>query len=234
MKINSICVGSDKLGHFFQQGADFRRTEVTAGRPAAEEESERSEGGGFGLISTGVFSNADQEANRQGGKFYSDLIARPTMTFSIANYISSKWSEVDNPNYYEDSVGHQVWANILTGYWSGQSLASTPTFPEVLLMQLNATAAGVVVGTFSVGGRTPLGRISNGVITYKTTTVRGNIAGVKTSSTPISGIHIEFDWTSDSESGKGFLDSMDERHLTGRWGRGASNTDGGAWNINHT
>lgn len=235
MKVNDICVGSDKLGHFFQQGATFQRTEASSGRPAAEEESERSEGGGYGLASTGVFSNADQEANRQGGKFYNDLIAAPTMTFAIARYISSRWSEVDNPNFYEESVGHQVWANTLTGYWTGQSKNPPTSFDEILMLRLSATATGVVSGVFSVGGRN-LGNITNGIITYNTRTVRGEapFTGTKTSPTPISGIHLDFDWTLDTDSGKGFLDSDGERHLTGRWGRGASNTDRGAWDIRHT
>jgi hypothetical protein len=240
MKVNGICIGSDKLGHFFQQGATFHRTQASSGTAAAEEESERSEGGGFGLQTTGVFSNADQEANRQGGKFYNDLIASPTMAFSLASYISSRWSEVDNPNFYESGVGKQVWANTLTGNWSGSSWAGTPALPEPLTVDLSATTAGAVTGTFSLPGSgsvmvpAPVGTIT-GVITYLTTSVRATgVVGQNTTATPISGIHIDFDWTLGSESGKGFVDSSGERHLIGRWGRGASNTDRGAWDINHT
>jgi hypothetical protein len=232
MKINSICVGSDKLGHFFQQGATFRRTEGLSGTAAAEEESERSEGGGFGLQSTGVFSNADREANRQGGKFYKDLIAAPTMAFGIASYISSAWSEVDHPNFYEDSVGHQVWANVLTGSWAGHSRVSKPFAEEALSLSLIATTAGTVTGTFTLGVAT--GKIQNGVITYNTTKVRGTSIFGNTTATPISGIHIDFDWTLGSDSGKGFLDSGGERHLGGGWGRGTSNSDRGTWDIDRT
>lgn len=233
MKINSICVGSDKLGHFFQQGATYLRTETASGRAAAEEESERSEGGGFGLTSTGVFSNADQVANRQGGRFYRDLIASPTMTFAISRYISPQWSEVTNPNFYESSVGRQVWANVLTGNWAGTSWAGTPFRDEGLSLTLSATTAGAVTGTFSVGVGPVNGNISNGVITYNTTRVRGtNILGMNTSAMPISEIRIEFDWTIGADSGKGYLESRGERHLTGRWGQGTSRTDKGAWDIN--
>jgi hypothetical protein len=226
MKINRICVGSDKLGHFFQQGATYLQTETASGRAAAEEESERSEGGGFGLISTGVFSNADQEANRQGGRFYRDLIASPTMTFAISRYISPQWSEVTNPNFYESSVGHQVWANLLTGNWAGTS---------GIRLTLSATTAGAVTGTFSFSIGQVNGIISNGIITYNTTRVRGlNMLGMNTSDTPISGIRIEFDWTLGADSGKGYLESRGERHLTGRWGQGTSRTDKGIWDISRT
>lgn len=232
MKINGICVGSDKLGHFFQQGATFQRTQSTLGTPAAEEESERSEGGGFGLETTGVFSNADREANRQGGRFYNDLIASPGMSFGIASYISSAWSEVDHPNFYEDSVGRQVWANVLTGDWSGHSFDKAPFKDDALSLRLTATKDGKVSGTFNVGGAA--GTILNGVITYKTTSVRAvSVIGTKTTATPISGIHIDFDWALGTDSGKGALDSGGERHLGGSWGRGASNDDRGSWVVDH-
>jgi hypothetical protein len=235
MKINSVCVGSDKLGHFFQQGWTFRQTEAASGSAAAEEESERSEGGGFGLTTTGVFSNADQEANRQGSRFYNDLIAAPGTTFAIARYISSRWSEVDNPNFYETGVGHQVWANVLTGTWAGESWAGVPFLAESLSATLTATTSGTLTGTFTVGAGGAIGTISNGVIRYDTTTVRGKtILGRDTTQTPISSVHIDFNWVLGSESGKGFLDSGGERQLAGRWGRGASNTDRGAWQINRT
>jgi hypothetical protein len=232
MKVSGICIGSDKLGHFFQQGATFWQTAALQGTAAAEEQSERSEGGGFGLLTTGVFSNADREANRQGAKFYVDLLASPTMTFAIKNYISSAWSEVDHPNYYEGSVGHQVWANTLTGSWDGHSWDKSPFADNPLSVSLVATVAGKVTGTFKVGGVT--GKLLNGVIRYDTTKVRATSAfGKDTTETPISGIHIDFDWTLGADSGKGFLDSGGERHLGGGWGRGSSNSDRGTWYIDH-
>jgi uncharacterized protein DUF4157 len=232
MKIHAICVGSDKLGHFFQQGATFYQTQSLKGTAAAEEQSERTEGGGYGLATTGVFSNADREANRQGAKFYADLVASPTMTFAIASYISSAWSEVDHPNFYESSVGHQVWANVLAGKWSGHSWDNSPFADNPLTLDLKATVAGSVTGTFTVGGAS--GTLT-GTITYNTTTVKGETTmGSPTTETPISGIRINFDWTMGSDSGKGFLDSGGERHLGGSWGRGKSDSDRGTWYIDHT
>ncbi|HEX4383102.1 MAG TPA: DUF4157 domain-containing protein, partial [Myxococcales bacterium] len=152
MKVHGICIGSDKLGHFFQQGWTYAATAGgSGGTAAAEEQSERSEGGGFGLATTGVFSNADQEANRQGSKFYNDLVAAPGMTFSIARYISSRWSEVDNSNFYEDSTGHQVWANVLTASWTGDSWRGVPFQSDPLTMMLSATTGGAVTGTLMQG-----------------------------------------------------------------------------------
>jgi hypothetical protein len=106
-----------------------------------------------------------------------------------------------------------VDVNLLKGYWSGQS---TKTFAEVLLMNLNAPSAGAITGTFSVGGRTPLANIQ-GLI--------NNIG---------NGLRIDFTWTLGSETGKGFLNSMDGIHLVGGWGQGASNNDKGTWDIKHT
>jgi hypothetical protein len=233
MKVNGICIGSDKLGHFFQQGATYFNTEAASGRPAAEEESERSEGGGFGLATTGVFSNADQEANRQGGRFYRDLTATPTMAFDLANYISARWNEESNPNFYEDSVGRQVWANLLTGPWTGTSWAGVPHRDEPLNLALRATTAGVVSGTISAGAAGAGGLISGGRLTMINRTVRGtDFTGLRnTSPTAITGVRIAFDWSLGTDSGKGFLESTDEHHLVGRWGHGSSDTNKGRLDL---
>jgi hypothetical protein len=229
MKVAGICIGSDKLGHFFQQGAEFHQTESKLGTAAAEEQSERSEGGGYGLNTTGVFSNADRSANRSGGKFYADLLASPGMTFAIASYISSMWNEEDHPSFYEDSVGHQVWANLLTGTWNGTSQDAGAASSNPLAITLTATKSGTFAGTFTVGGAT--GKILNGVITYDTTTVKAtDLRGTSpTTATPISSTHLAFDWALGSDIGKGVLASRGEHNLKGTWGRGASADDRGFW-----
>lgn len=234
MKLSGICVGSDKLGHFFQQGWTYQQTQASSGTAAAEEESERTEGGGYGLSTTGVYSNADQEANRQGGKFYRDLIASPSMKFAISSYISSRWSEVDNPNFYESAVGKQVWANLLTGNWAGQASSGGAAAGSALSLTLAATTTGAVAGTFTVSGMTGTGAVK-GTIQYNTRTVRGeNLLGFDTSPTPISGIQIDLDWVLGGQKGKAVLRSSGERKLTGSWGNGASSTDRGTWNVART
>ncbi|MES0491863.1 MAG: DUF4157 domain-containing protein, partial [Leptospirales bacterium] len=229
MKVKGVCIGSDKLGHFFQQGASYFTKALKEGSNAAEESSERSEGGGFGLLTTGVFSNADLEANRQGGKFYKDLISNPAMTFSMAKYISSQWNEESNPNFYEEGVGRQVWANLLSGNWAG-----TSSNKEKLSITLNANIDGLANGTLSLkkGGKKVTGNILNGIINYKQTTVRGkNLFNSETNRSPISGIHIQFNWSLGDQSGKGYFLSSGERKLTGNWGVGNSKTDKGSLQI---
>ncbi|WP_187147750.1 hypothetical protein [Candidatus Nitrososphaera gargensis] len=111
--MNGVCIGSDKLDHFLQQDYEyffdyFVKEKTPAKEQAAEAYGESTEAGGYGLKTTGVFSNADLEANKQGLQFYRDLDANPNMTFDIANYINSNWNEESNPSFYEASVGKTV------------------------------------------------------------------------------------------------------------------------------
>lgn len=234
MKVNGICIGSDKLGHFFQQGWTFRNTEDSSNTAAAEEESERSEGGGYGLATTGVFSNADQEANRQGGRFYKDLIATPGMTFDISTYISSRWNENDNPNFYETSVGPQVWANLLTGGWTGTSTPIGIGVAEAFNSTLSATAGGLFSGSFVHSTSPDIGNLS-GTVKHNTTTVRGtNLVGMNTNPSAVTGVTIAFQWTRGTESGHGILDSRGERRLEGSWGDGPSTSGRGVLSLDRS
>ncbi len=234
MKVNGICIGSDKLGHFFQQGFDYFAITQTSGKTVAdaEEFGERTEGGGFGLTTTGVFSNADLEANKQGLKFYKDLLASPSMTFDIASYISSKWNEESNPSFYEDAVGKKVWSNLLTGKWSGTfTSASGPTSISV---DLSVTTAGAITGSYSYtgsGGAAVTGTIPSGTVTYLTSSVRGTTTfGSNTTKTPVSGVTLDFVWEQGGQKGKALLSSTGESKLKGTWGI-ADATGGGTWEM---
>lgn len=231
MKIAGVCMGSDKLGHFFQQGATYFNTAGKSGVKSAEEESSGTEIEGFGLATTGVYSNADQEANRKGGDFYKDLIASPSMSFSITSYVSSKWSEAENPNFYEESVGKQVWSNLLTGSWFGFVLPPTPLKGQAATFDLNVAATGSVIGTFSLGTSfAPWGTLT-GTVSYLTTPVTGTKSQ---SATPISGVQIDFKWSDAVELGVGQLKSNGERQLIGTWGAGSSGTDKGKLQLDRT
>lgn len=234
MKVNGICIGSDKLGHFFQQGFDYFLITQQSGKTVAdaEEFGERTEGGGFGLTTTGVFSNADLEANRQGLKFYKDLVANPSMAFDIASYISSSWNEESNPSFYQDPVGKQVWSNLLTGTWSGTFTSASGS--EAITVDLKVTTSGAITGTYSYtgsGGSAVGGKIPSGTVKYLTTTVRGTSTfGSNTTKTPISGVMLEFVWEQGGQKGKAELSSVGESKLRGTWGI-ADATSGGTWEL---
>jgi len=232
MKVNGICIGSDKLGHFIELGFTYYRiARRTKGQKASDAErfGESTEGGGFGLDTTGVFSNADLEANRQGLKFYDDVKANPSLTFDISTYISNKWNEESNPNFYESSVGEQVWSNLLTRVWTGAFDMAGKSAKNVAVT-LKATTAAVVTGTYDyVGDSGPIkGKISNGKISFGTTTVK---TPTTATAKPVSGVTIDFEWSEGAGKGHGQWKSTDESHLVGTWGTGSSATNGGSWNI---
>src|SRR4029077_948916 len=110
-KIHGICVGADKLGHFFEEGfIDLTVSSVGATLSDVKNVNAGLEIGIQGLASTGVFSNADQSANLAGMQFYKDLEANPGgLTFAIKNYITAQWNEQSNPSFYGSSEGGVIW-----------------------------------------------------------------------------------------------------------------------------
>ena len=234
IKIGSLCVGTDKLGHFFQQGFQYfqiARRQSGGTTALAEEFGRETEIGMSGISATGVYSNADLEANRKGMNFYDDLKASPAMSFSIAGYINANWNEQNNPNFYGADTGAIVWSNLLGDFpWTGffdnnfTGLGGTP-----INVDFSATSAGAVTGSYSYNdaGAIVTGGITNGAVTQRTTTV----TGTSTTATPVSGITLTFDWAEGGSTGKGTWASRNERELNGTWGAGSSRTNGGPWNL---
>lgn len=228
MKVNGVCIGSDKLGHFFQQGHEYYEESHRSGGSVATAIAggQGQESGGYGLSTTGVYSNADLEANRKGLDFYNDLAASPGMSFDIATYINANWSEVNNPNFYESSVGQIVWRNLLTGRWTGFMEDATASLSRQVTMTLTVNPSNNVAisGTFTnnAGSGTLTGTIMH-------TTLRP--PGSSATTRAISGVTINFDWVSGASSGKGIWTNTRENELHGTWGSGASNSDRGQWNI---
>ena len=121
INIEGQAIGTDKIGHFFQQGKMYADVQREQGTLAAEIWNLSTETGGpplqgkWGLPTTGVASRADMEANRQGGRFYRELAAAQAagkpFTFDIANYSSSRWNENANPNVYSRDVGNAIRIN---------------------------------------------------------------------------------------------------------------------------
>ncbi|MQA91203.1 MAG: DUF4157 domain-containing protein [Gemmatimonas sp.] len=222
MRINGICVGSDKLGHFLQQGFEYLQIfQQTQSEQRAVEHGVSTEVGGFGLSSTGVFSNADLEANRQGLRFYRDLLADPSMTFDIASYINANWNEETNPSHYEESVGAVVWVNLIRGSWRGQ-IAWSGSGTQPIVTNLTVADDNVSVRA-EYGYRSSNGEIVNG-------TISGRISHTRNALNAITGVLIEFDWREGGSTGKGRWTNVRENELRGTWGRASSRSDGGTWN----
>jgi hypothetical protein len=147
INIGGLCIGSDKLGHFFQQGRDYFYIADTLGMgdsyavgfgqwlegimpadPGIRAWIEQMDDaywpgfarlvagipfwqGVYGLSTTGVYSNADLEANRNGMEFYRRVFASPSVVFSAAAYINGQWNERMNPNCFGDDMRRLVAAN---------------------------------------------------------------------------------------------------------------------------
>lgn len=239
--ISSICVGADKIGHFFQQGLQYAQivassTKTTGAAKAAEAESagRAFEIGTMGLSSTGVYSRADQAANRAGLDFWADLLAdHIKYKFGIKKYITSQWNEQSNPSFYEKSIGGVVWSNLLAGDWKGPFTSGggggTPIDSHV---KLSATASSVT-GSYEWPAAKPTNKGTlTGKITQQTTSVSGTEPGsAAVSDTPVSGVKIDFDWTEGTSNGKGVWNSVDEQNLDGTWGIGTASSGAGSWTL---
>jgi hypothetical protein len=239
-KVHGICIGADKLGHFFDQGWDFSEA---AKKPGSKPQDVTNLGlemeiGQFGLASTGVFSNADLAANEAGMKFYRDLEKNPSkFKFQIGKYITAKWNEQVNPSFYESNLASVVWSNLLTGPWAGTLTPPATRRPIKTTFDLQATTSGTVTGSFELdvpvsAGSSNTVTIKNGKITQKTTALStSGGAGPPASASPVSGVSIEFDWERGVDTGKGRLDSIDEQTLTGTLGSGTSAAGSGTFKF---
>lgn len=121
-------LGTDKLGHFIQQGYEYyriyQRTPGPEGVRHAVDHGVRQEHTYFGTAVSGVYSNADLVANLAGLKFYLNLtqrveigdvtlepiLVRRGQTWELSPhvnaqallqpYVSEHWSEALNPSEY--------------------------------------------------------------------------------------------------------------------------------------
>lgn len=217
IKVNGICIGTDKLGHFFQQGHEYYDIAVKEGKgeAAAIEYGKWTEAFKFGLAKTGIYSNADLVANLAGLHFYQELKANPNMKFDISKYTTKDWNEESNPNFYSEKVGKKVWANLVAGNWKG-SLGGAP-----ITLDLKVTKFEDVTGSYAYakGGKTIKGTITKGKIKL--------IIGKKSGTNPktggkyevdvVTGIQIDFTWQEDHRQGNVSLKSQNEQSLAGKW-----------------
>lgn len=131
-RINDVMVGSDKLGHFFSQGYKYFRRELR------DEPRERILAKGrfaerwiWGLLTTGVYSNADLVANYEGWQFYQSLFNDDVVpgkksilvlqqgkyvqqrAFTWADHINDYWDEALNPSYNVESLNKRLRQSIM-------------------------------------------------------------------------------------------------------------------------
>jgi hypothetical protein len=136
VKVGGVCIGTDKLGHLFQQGWEFYQISVLDGKgdAVAERYGEWLEGkgsresysadedyfrrqssgrlvgyGGFGRTISGVISNADLAAGKAGLQMYKDITGRRFKT--IADYVTDSLCEEKNFNDYTPEMRRIVEKN---------------------------------------------------------------------------------------------------------------------------
>lgn len=123
IRVGSVVVGIDKLGHFLSQGWFYfqKEREIRAADPGASDAAvarrirqygHELEDSYLGLGGTGVYSYADLAANWQGLVFFRALFSnsnpyiamdakgryRLARSFHIVDYVNDAWDEVINPS----------------------------------------------------------------------------------------------------------------------------------------
>ncbi len=128
IKVNGVILGTDKFGHFFSQGFKYYKREMRGiSTDRLLKWGAFVERGLFGLVTTGVYSNADLVANYEGMLFYKGLFTdnivkgkraligwngdRPFVqrSFSWRDHINDYWDEALNPSH----VGRSLQKHLL-------------------------------------------------------------------------------------------------------------------------
>ena len=122
IKVNSVLIGKDKLGHFICQGLQYYREYVRQIKNGATDEEAKQkvlelghelEMTSQGLTTDGVYSVADLAANWQGFTFWKNLFSgdnsyfllidgqhRLTRKFSLKDYVTHDFDEALNPSFF--------------------------------------------------------------------------------------------------------------------------------------
>lgn len=124
IKVNGELIGTDKLGHFIDQGFERYRFFRERGNKmdVALDGSKGMEGSLYGAGSTGIVSYADMMANYHGILFYHELVDtnRPYLTcsggawsqvrnFTWADYVDAGWDEGVNCVHVEDPKARAIY-----------------------------------------------------------------------------------------------------------------------------
>ncbi|MFO7568024.1 MAG: DUF4157 domain-containing protein [Enhygromyxa sp.] len=219
--VGGECVGIDKFGHFFSNGYGEYKAGLKSNSAAPSKDARKfglsQEGGRYGLGLTGVWSNADLQANSQGRFFYTMLLGSVNYPFSTKQEVTSDWNETMNSSYYAAQAGGQdfaapVWASILeNGSWkSGQraelSFVAIPISSSSLQLEGQMHLVGSKATSESI------------YVTGAATLVAapGSVEGQKINA--YQGVHVEAKGTK-GDSLKLDLYSQNERSLAGQVSR---------------
>jgi hypothetical protein len=130
IEVAGVRFGTDKLGHFFADGAEIEDSYRRAVKKGASEDDAlrqaidagiAAERTVWGMSSSGIFSVGDLEANYQGLLFYRGLCDGPDPAlardrtgwrlkrrFDLGAYVTPKWDESWQPNIYSPAR----WATV--------------------------------------------------------------------------------------------------------------------------
>jgi len=129
VNLNGNYIGTDKFGHFFDQGYEYfqefkKESKFSAGVERALTYGRKLEDGKYGLESTGVFSNADLVANYSGLQFWMSLTEgtnpyfkcvqgrwKMVRKFDFATYVNSGWDEAINCSKFRTSAQRRIEDN---------------------------------------------------------------------------------------------------------------------------
>lgn len=132
VNVNGVVLGTDKLSHFVSTGRRYFEHYVNKWEKGWDEEDAiksairfglKNEATILGMMSSGVFSYGDMEANYQGLTFYKKLCWDEVDTYleqdaegnwhlaktpDIRDYVSPYWDETFNPSYRAESNWEKV------------------------------------------------------------------------------------------------------------------------------
>ncbi len=131
IRIHSVSLGTDKIGHFISQGWKYHRRHLRGASPERVLRlGVRNEAGIFGSLTTGTFSNADLVANYEGYLFYRSLFeddvvagkpaiiawaeggARIQRRFDFRDHVNDFWSEALNPSRFDSLLRKPMLARL--------------------------------------------------------------------------------------------------------------------------
>ncbi len=240
MKIGSVRIGLDKLGHFFQQGHEYYEMVTVDGKTLAEAIAwgKSTERYLYGGMTTGVYSRADLVANLAGYNYYKALAANPNMVFDIGQYITPKWNEEKNPNVYKKKVIRRIWKNILTKtatQWagklklrSGREVQITFSFKAPNPAQAGVHATATYSYTLPTAQGAPAKQISGSI---NCTIITSDVAEGGAENLPMHAseqIILDCTWARGNVSGNARLINMgSETALQGTWGELRNPAGGG-------